>query len=159
MRSLAAGSVTALCGLALILTPLGTTFERSFGLDWLFKVRGARPPPPDIAIVGINSQTGAALGLPRLPHDWSRAVHARLVEGLVEQNARGIVFDIDFSRPKSATKTPFSHAQLPEPIAWCCSNGWPAEENAWSHQMGVMVAGLGSRLQPPRGIWRCRQKP
>ena len=101
MRSLAAGSVTALCGLALILTPLGTTFERSFGLDWLFKVRGARPPPPDIAIVGINSQTGAALGLPRLPHDWSRAVHARLVEGLVEQNARGIVFDIDFSRPKS----------------------------------------------------------
>jgi adenylate cyclase len=100
MRSLAAGMVTALCGLALILTPLGTTFERTFGLDWLFKVRGAREPPPDIAIVAINSRTGAALGLPRLPHDWSRTVHARLVERLVEQNARGIVFDIDFSRPK-----------------------------------------------------------
>ncbi len=100
-RSLAAGLVTAACGLALVLTPLGTTFERTFGLDWLFKMRGARPPPPDVAVVGINSGTGRALDLPRLPHDWPRTVHARLIERLVEQNAGGIVFDIDFSRSKT----------------------------------------------------------
>ena len=64
-RSLAAGLVTAVCGLALVLTPLGTTFERTFGLDWLFKMRGARPPPPDVAVVGINSGTGRALDLPQ----------------------------------------------------------------------------------------------
>jgi adenylate cyclase len=100
VRALAAGFVTAACGLALVSTPLGTTFERTFGLDWLFKVRGAREPPSDVTIVGINSLTGSALGFPRLPHDWSRTVHARLIERLVEQNAAGIVFDVDFSRPK-----------------------------------------------------------
>ena len=100
-RSLAAGLVTAACGLALVLTPLGTTFERTFGLDWLFKIRGARTPPPEVAVVGINSGTGRALDLPRLPHDWSRTVHARLIDRLVAQNAEGIVFDIDFSRAKT----------------------------------------------------------
>jgi adenylate cyclase len=100
-RSIAAGLVTAVCGLALVLTPLGTTFERTFGLDWLFKVRGARLPPPDVAVVGINSGTGRALSLPRLPHDWPRTVHARLITRLVEQNAGGIVFDIDFNRAKT----------------------------------------------------------
>ena len=50
---------------------------------------------------GINSRTGPALDLPRLPHDWPRTVHARLIERLVEQNAGDIVFDIDFSRAKS----------------------------------------------------------
>jgi adenylate cyclase len=99
-RGLAAGLVCAACGLALVLTPLGTTFERTFGLDWLFKMRGARTPPPDVTVVGINSGTGRALGLPRLPHDWSRTVHARLIDHLVGQNAKGIVFDIDFNRSK-----------------------------------------------------------
>ena len=42
-RSIVAGLVTAIVGAALVLTPLGTTFERTFGLDWLFKMRGARP--------------------------------------------------------------------------------------------------------------------
>jgi adenylate cyclase len=100
-RSIAAGLVAAACGLALILTPLGTTFERTFGLDWLFKVRGARTQPPDVAVVGIDSGTGRALHLPRLPHDWPRTVHARLIDRLVVQNAKGIVFDIDFSHPKT----------------------------------------------------------
>ena len=99
-RSLAAGLVTAVCGFALILTPLGTTFERTFGLDWLFKMRGARPAPAEVAVVGINSRTGQALGLTRLPHDWPRTVHARLIERMVAQNAGAIVFDIDFSRGK-----------------------------------------------------------
>ena len=100
-RSIVAGVVIAILGAALVLTPLGTTFERSFGLDWLFKMRGAIPPPPDVAVVGINSRTGPSLDLPRLPHDWTRAMHARLIERLVEQNAGVIVFDIDFSRAKS----------------------------------------------------------
>jgi adenylate cyclase len=99
-RSLAAGLAAAACGLFLILLPVGTTFERTFGLDWLFKLRGARTPPPYVAVVGINSGTGRALGLPRLPHDWPRTVHARLIDRLVSQNAEGIVFDIDFSRSK-----------------------------------------------------------
>ena len=111
VRALAAGVITALCGLVLVLTPVGTTFERTFGLDWLFKVRGARPPPPDVTVVGINSRTGRELNLARFPHDWPRPIHARLIQRLVEKNAAAIVFDIDFSRTKSADEdTPFARA-------------------------------------------------
>ena len=104
VRAIAAGLATALCGLVFVLTPVGTTFERTFGLDWLFKMRGAAPPGPDITVVGINSRTGRALNLARFPHDWPRTVHARVIQRLVKQNASAIVFDIDFSRTKSAAE-------------------------------------------------------
>src|SRR5215813_10082621 len=74
------GGVTALCGLGLAMTPLGTTFERTFGLDWLFTVRGAIKPPPEVVVVAIDSTTGRALGQPKLPRDWPRTVHADLVK-------------------------------------------------------------------------------
>lgn len=99
-RSLLVGIVTALCGAALVGTPLGTTFERTVGLDWLFNMRGVVPPPPDAVVVAINSMTGKALGLPKQPRDWPRTKHADLVKRLVEHNAGVIVFDIDFSRTK-----------------------------------------------------------
>ena len=82
------------------MTPLGAALERTFGLDWLFKTRGTRPPPQEVTIVGINSGTGRALGLPSLPHYWPRTVHARLIKHLTEQNAEAIIFGIDFSRSK-----------------------------------------------------------
>jgi adenylate cyclase len=102
VRSLLGGIATALCGAALVTTPPGETFERTVGLDWLFNMRGAVPPPPDAVVVAINSTTGKALGLPKLPRDWPRNIHADLVKRLVEHNAGVIVFDIDFSRVKSA---------------------------------------------------------
>jgi adenylate cyclase len=111
VRALAAGFVTASCGLVLVSTTLGTTFERTFGLDWLFKARGARTPPADVTVVGINSQTGGALNLARFPYDWPRTVHAQLIRRLVEQKTGPIVFDIDFSRTKPADEdTIFSRA-------------------------------------------------
>jgi adenylate cyclase len=126
VRSLAAGLVTALCGLALILTPiltpLGTTFERfeRKGLDQLFKWRGSRPQPPDVVMIEINNDTGKDLSqdgwlvcpdpsatqkecdnMLMEPADWPTVtVHAHLIERLVEENARGIVFDVYFDRPK-----------------------------------------------------------
>jgi adenylate cyclase len=99
-RSLAIGAAVAIAGLVLISIPLGRTFERTFGLDWLFKIRGAVSPPAEVVVVGINSRTGRALDLPRLPRDWPRTVHARLLTRLIEQNAEAVVFDFDFSRAK-----------------------------------------------------------
>jgi adenylate cyclase len=104
VRAVAAGFAIALCGLLFILTPLGTTLERTVGLDWLFKLRGVREPPADVTVVGINSRTGHALGLPRFPYDWPRTTHADLVDRLVQRSAGGIVFDIDFSRIKSVSE-------------------------------------------------------
>ena len=120
VRSVAAGLVAAAVGLILILTPLGATFESNYGLDWLFSRRGSRPQPPDITVVEINNDTGGELGrdgllacpepsveqkdcenVLREPGNWpTRTVHARLIERLVEENARGIVFDLHFDHPK-----------------------------------------------------------
>ena len=100
-RGLLMGLVAALSG-ALALTEVGTTFERSFGLDWLFAIRGAISPPPEVVVVAIDGTTGRALDLPKLPRDWPRSVHADLVRRLVERNAAVVVFDMDFSRAKSA---------------------------------------------------------
>jgi adenylate cyclase len=109
-RAFAAGFFTAACGLALVLSPWGTTFERTFGLDWMFKMRGAMPPPQEVTVVGINSQTGRALNLPKFPHDWPRTVHARLIDRLVKSKAKAIVFDVDFGRSKGEEDLDFARA-------------------------------------------------
>src|SRR5215510_3900627 len=61
--------------------------------------------------------------------------------------------------PSPAMKMPFSHAQFPELIEWCCSNGWLVGENVSSHREEVTAVGLGvsscSRLQTS---WRRRRK-
>jgi adenylate cyclase len=93
-RSFAAGLVTALCGLALILTPLGEAFERDFGLDWLFQHRGTRQPPPDVAVVGIDSATSRTLSRPGM-----RVIPNQLINRLAEDDAAGIVVDINFGQP------------------------------------------------------------
>ena len=98
--SLGAGVVCAGVGLAVILSPFGNEFERTQGLDWLFTTRGKAPPPPNVAVVGINNRTGYTLDLARLPRDWPRTTHGELVERLVARGAEIIVFDMDFSRAK-----------------------------------------------------------
>jgi adenylate cyclase len=101
LRGLLIGVATAVCGAALVVTPVGSSFEETVGLPWLFKVRGPIAPPPDVAVVAIDGSTGRRLDLPRLPRDWPRTIHAQLTESLVERGASVIVFDMDFSRVKS----------------------------------------------------------
>jgi adenylate cyclase len=98
--SLLLGTITGLVGLALHPTTIGISFERTYGLDWLFALRGPVSPPPNITVIGINGRTGGLLGLPKLPRDWPRSIHAQLLDELVRRNAALVVFDIDFSRPK-----------------------------------------------------------
>jgi adenylate cyclase len=102
VKGLILGLATGLIGAVLGLTPLGADFEKHVGLDWLFEVRGAIEPPPEVAVVAINERDIAGLGLPRLPRDWPRSIHAELIEKLVERGASVIVFDMDFQRPKVA---------------------------------------------------------
>jgi adenylate cyclase len=101
LRGVLIGLATGVCGAALVVTPVGTSFEETVGLPWLFKVRGPIAPPPDVAVVAIDGSTGRRLDLPRLPRDWPRTIHAQLIESLVERGAAVIVFDMDFSRVKS----------------------------------------------------------
>jgi len=101
LNGLAVGAFVALAGLTVVLTDLGQDFEKNFGLTWLFGIRGAIEAPQDIVIVAINGNTGERLGLPPLPRNWPRSVHARLIDSLVGRGASVIVFDLDLQRSRS----------------------------------------------------------
>jgi len=105
-RSILIGLCTAALGFLLILidsdSDFNLGFERDVGLSWLFMIRGPLPPPPGVAVLGVNSDSGRLLQLPAMPRDWSRTVHGRLLDELVRRGAAAVVFDYDFSRPKDA---------------------------------------------------------
>ncbi|HET6521458.1 MAG TPA: adenylate/guanylate cyclase domain-containing protein [Geminicoccaceae bacterium] len=100
VRSLLIGIVSGLFGALFVYSPLGIEFEKSLGLRWLFTIRGPVAPPAEAVVVAINSSTGTALGLSKLPQDWPRTVHARLLDRLGEYDPALVVFDMDFSRVK-----------------------------------------------------------
>lgn len=100
IKGVLVGIVTGICGALLSLSPVGYELEKGFGLSHLFTVRGAIPPPDDVVVVAIYPDAARRLGLPPLPRDWSREVHARLTGRLVEAGASAIVFDMDLERPK-----------------------------------------------------------
>ncbi len=97
---LAVGLLVGIAGLVVGLSPLGTSFELAVGLTWLFNVRGSIEPPEDVVVVAMDSRTGEQLGLPALPRDWPRSVHAELVDALAQGGASVIVFDVHFGRAK-----------------------------------------------------------
>jgi adenylate cyclase len=81
----------------LLLTPIGSDFEESVGLGTLFQLRGPLSAPPSVVIIAVDRASAATLGLPEHLPDWSRSVHARLVDFLAERGAAAIVFDVIFS--------------------------------------------------------------
>jgi len=101
VKGLLLGMVIGLIGSLLGLSPYGTVFERSVGLDWLFKTRGEINPPPGVVVIAIDGTTGVRLDIPELPRDWPRSIHGELVDALVKYGASAIVFDIDFQRERS----------------------------------------------------------
>jgi adenylate cyclase len=101
LKGLMVGVFTGLSGALLGLSTLGTTFEKSVGFPWLFNIRGAIDPPQEVVVVAIDERTGGQLGLPSLPQEWPRSIHAQLVEALVQRGASVIVFDVLFDKPKS----------------------------------------------------------
>jgi adenylate cyclase len=101
IKGLLVGVVTGLCGALLSLSPVGYELEKGIGLSHLFSLRGPIAPPDDAVVVAIYPDAARRLGLPPLPRDWSRQVHAKLTDRLVEAGASAIVFDLDLERPKS----------------------------------------------------------
>ncbi len=104
MRHWVKGTIVAVAvgtfGATLAMTPLGTKFELDFGLQWLFHLRGPQKPPPEVAVVAINSDTGRQLNLPKMPSEWDRSIHIPVLERLVDLGAEVIVFNMDLNRAK-----------------------------------------------------------
>ncbi len=102
-KAAALGVLTGALGVLLSLVPpIGLDLEEQLGLQLLFGLRGPRPAPPEVVVVGIDRASADALGLPGDPAKWPRSVHARLTESLVAAGAAVIVFDIFFESERSA---------------------------------------------------------
>jgi adenylate cyclase len=72
-----------------------TGLETSLGLDTLFKIRGARPPPAEVVIVTMDETSETPLGVGQDLTRW-RGFHAKLIQELQRQSAALIVFDLQF---------------------------------------------------------------
>ena len=95
------GFLIGVVGFIISVLPFGINLDTNMGLDVLFKLRGEKQTSPDVAIVSIDKESSEHLNLPDNPDKWPRSFHARLVENLVREGAKVIVFDVHFIEPRS----------------------------------------------------------
>jgi adenylate cyclase len=101
-KSIVLGAIIALFGLILSLTPQMRVLEESSGLDLLFHLRGSREAPADVIIISIDKLSADKLKLLIRPEKWPRALHAQLLDNLIQEETKVIAFDIFFSEPRLA---------------------------------------------------------
>ncbi len=65
-------------------------------VDTRFSVRGAQPPPGDIAVVEVDDRTFSELGI---QWPFPRSLHARVIDRLREAGAKTIAVDVQFTEP------------------------------------------------------------
>ncbi len=98
-RGVLLGIVTGIAGVVASITPFGLTLGENLDLEILFRLRGARNPPPDVVVVGIDKESADRFRLSDDIRKWPRSLHARLTETLVKEGAAVIVFDVFFEDP------------------------------------------------------------
>jgi len=96
VRGIWLGVTIAVLGVLLSLIPAVLALEEEWGLDWMFNLRGPRPAPQEVVVVSIDQESSRQLGLDERPNQWSRSVHAQLVNRLSSFGAKVIVFDVFF---------------------------------------------------------------
>ncbi len=99
LTSLGLGLMIGLLGALLGLLPLTAAWEEGVGLGTLFKWRGQLPAPKEVAIVSINGDTAAQLGLGEEIPQWPRSLHAELIDRLRQADVAVIAIDIFFKKP------------------------------------------------------------
>lgn len=82
---------------SLFLSPLGQRIETS-QTDLWFRVRGVRPPPPDLIIVALDEATYREMGLSHI-QPLPRGVIGDLVNVVREAGAEGCFLDLIFRDP------------------------------------------------------------
>ncbi len=100
LRILLLGSLLFLLVAIITVTPLGNDLEARFGLDLMFKLRGALSPPTEVAVIAIDKTSTDTLNLPRQLDRWSRSHYAELIDTVNQLGAEVVAFDILFSEPR-----------------------------------------------------------
>ena len=101
-RQLGLVAVPALLALLMTSPSIITKVEHQGGLNTLFRMRGAIPPPDDILIVTLNARAAEALALSQYSHTWPRSIYADAIRRLHAANAPLIVMDIAFKNEREA---------------------------------------------------------
>lgn len=106
-------------------TPWKTFFDllEMKTIDWRYRMRAIRKPPPDVVIAAIDDEALQRVG--RWP--WSRSTLARLIRTLRENGARAVVLDIFLLEPEgSEDGSDSADAQLAEAMQEtnCVFQGW-----------------------------------
>ncbi len=92
--------INGIVGALFLLTPWASRLEENFGLEWLFQARGSQPPPEQVVLVVMDTESMNRLGLERLHRKWPRQLHAQLIQKLSAADAAVITFDIFFREPR-----------------------------------------------------------
>ncbi|MEE4378343.1 MAG: adenylate/guanylate cyclase domain-containing protein [Candidatus Competibacteraceae bacterium] len=95
------GAIAALLGILANIVLSALPLDLQTDLDWLFKLRGPRPAPDEVVIIGIDQGSAEQLGLPEVPKPWPRSQHAQLVNKLTDQGAGVIIFDMYFEESRN----------------------------------------------------------
>src|ERR1051325_3973387 len=93
------GLIIGVVGVAISFFHFVHETEEAVGLGMLFRLRGAREAPANVAVVSIDRESSEQLGVHNNPDRWPRTLHAGLVQALGRENARVIVFDVYFVEP------------------------------------------------------------
>ena len=70
------------------ISPMGMALEERFGLEALFKLRGPVKVPKNVVVVAITKRSAKDLGYSNKLYEWSRFVHADVVNQLTALGAR-----------------------------------------------------------------------
>src|ERR671918_592916 len=98
------GLLIAAIGVVISFLDFAHELEENSGLGLLFRLRGAKPAPPEVVIISIDRESSDHLGVHENPDRWSRSLHARLIDKLAEEGAKVITFDVYFVDPSSSTE-------------------------------------------------------
>lgn len=101
-RGFVLAAATAAAGALLSLSGSFLELEETVGLRTLFALRGPLMQPAAVTVVGISAEAAARVQQPPELDEWSRSVHADLVDRLAAAGAAAIVFDMSFETERNA---------------------------------------------------------
>jgi adenylate cyclase len=95
-RALSLGIGAGLLGALVSVLPWVLALEEAVGLQALFRLRGALPPPENVAVIAIAGESADVYGFSRDLDEWPRSLHASLISKLEAAGVAAIVMDIIF---------------------------------------------------------------
>ena len=85
-----------LLAVALSVSPAGKWVERTIVRDWIFELRGVRPPPRNVMIVSMDKSGADLPASGSSTRLWSRHLYSTLINRLSDAQAAGIILDVAF---------------------------------------------------------------